>query len=144
VDRVTLRVSHGQVMASAMTAGIPVLTVVTTGARTGRRRTAPLIGVPVGEDIAVIGTHFGQTHTPGWYHNMLANPAVEVTYRDTTVAAVAREAGPGERQTIWDQAAAVYAGYQVYQRRITGRDIHVMILEAAPASPEPGRPTSAG
>jgi deazaflavin-dependent oxidoreductase (nitroreductase family) len=51
-----------------------VLTVTTTGARTGQRRTAPLLGVPAGEDIAVIGTSFGQPRTPGWYHNISCRP----------------------------------------------------------------------
>jgi deazaflavin-dependent oxidoreductase (nitroreductase family) len=62
-------------------AGLPVLTVTTTGARTGQRRSAPLVGVPAGDDIAVIGTSFGQSRTPGWYHNMRADPKVEATYR---------------------------------------------------------------
>lgn len=47
-----------------------------TGVRTGQRRTVPLLGVPAGEDIAVIGTRFGQPRTPGWYHNMRADPKV--------------------------------------------------------------------
>ncbi|MGB6579285.1 MAG: nitroreductase/quinone reductase family protein [Streptosporangiaceae bacterium] len=57
-------------------AGIPVLSVTMTGVRTGQRRTVPLLGVPAGEDIAVIGTRFGQPRTPGWYHNMRADPKV--------------------------------------------------------------------
>ena len=80
IDRILLRLSRGQVTLSGVVAGLPVLTVTTTGARTGQRRSAPLLGVPVGEDIAVIGTSFGQSRTPGWYYNMRADPKVEVTY----------------------------------------------------------------
>ena len=109
-------------------AGIPVLTVTTTGARTGQRRTVPLLGVPAGDDIAVIGTSFGQPRTPGWYHNMRADPKVEVTYRDRTVKAIAREADDRERQVIWDRARTIYAGYQAYASRIKNREIHIMIL----------------
>jgi deazaflavin-dependent oxidoreductase (nitroreductase family) len=128
VDTALLRLSNGQVTLPGALAGLPVLTVTTTGARTGQRRTAPLVGVPAGDDIAVIGTSFGQPRTPGWYHNMRANPQVEVTYRNRTVRAVAREAGDEERQAIWDRASTIYAGYQAYASRIKNRDIHIMIL----------------
>jgi len=50
IDRVLLRLSHGQVSVPEVVAGLPVLTVTTTGARTGQRRSAPLVGVPAGDD----------------------------------------------------------------------------------------------
>jgi len=128
IDRVLLRLSHGQVSVPEVVAGLPVLTVTTTGARTGQRRSAPLVGVPAGDDIAVIGTSFGQARTPGWYHNMRADPAVEVTYRDKTVKAIAREADEEEQRAIWDRARAIYAGYEAYASRIKNRPIHIMIL----------------
>jgi deazaflavin-dependent oxidoreductase (nitroreductase family) len=130
IDRVLLRLSRGQVTLPAVAAALPVLTVTTTGARTGQRRTTPLLGVPAGDDIAVIGTNFGQSRTPGWYHNMRADPKVEVAYRNKTVKAVAREAGDGEKQAIWDRARPVYVGYDAYASRIKNREIHVMILSA--------------
>ena len=110
IDRILLRLSRGQITVPGVAAGVPVLTVTTTGARTGQRRSAPLLGVPAGDDIAVIGTSFGQSRTPGWYHNMRADPKVEVTYRDKTVKAIAREAGEEERRAIWDRARTIYCG----------------------------------
>jgi deazaflavin-dependent oxidoreductase (nitroreductase family) len=128
VDLALLRLTRGRVTVPEILAGIPVLTVTTTGARTGQRRSAPLLGVPAGDDIAVIGTSFGQPRTPGWYHNMRADPQVEVTYRDKTVKAVAREADGEESQAIWDRARTIYLGYQAYASRIKTRPIHIMIL----------------
>jgi deazaflavin-dependent oxidoreductase (nitroreductase family) len=128
VDRALLRVSRGQVTLPGVVAGLPVLTVTTTGARTGQRRSAPLLGVPAGEDIAVLGTSFGQSRTPGWYHNMRADPTVEVTYRNKTIKAIAREAGDEERKAIWDRARTIYVGYEAYASRIKNRQIHVMVL----------------
>jgi hypothetical protein len=61
---------------------------------------------------------------------MRANPEVEVTYRNKTVRAVAREAGDGEKQAIWDRARAIYAGYDAYAGRIKNREIHIMVLTA--------------
>ncbi len=128
LDRFLLRRSRGQVALASLVAGIPVITVVTTGARTGRSRTTPLLGVPFGDDLAVVGTRFGQKGTPGWYYNIRADPAVEVGYRSKTVAAVAREAQGQEWQAIWAQARSIYAGYEAYARRIQGRKIPIVIL----------------
>ena len=130
IDSILLRLSRGQVTVPGVMAGVPVLTVTTTGARTGQRRSAPLLGVPAGDNIAVIGTSFGQSRTPGWYHNMRADPKAEVTYRDKTVKAIAREAGPEERRAIWDRAKTIYLGYEAYAGRIKNRQIHIMILGA--------------
>jgi len=128
VDKFVLRVSRGQVTLTGATGGIPVLTITTTGARSGRRRTTPLVGVPFGGDIAVIGAHFGQPGTSAWYHNLRARPRAEVTYRNRTVPATAREAGAGERRAILGQARKIYAGYEAYARRIGDREIPVMVL----------------
>jgi deazaflavin-dependent oxidoreductase (nitroreductase family) len=131
IDGALLRLSRGQVTVPGVLAGLPVLRVTASGARTGQRRTTPLLGVPAGDDIAVIGTSFGQPRTPGWYHNMRADPKVEVTYQDKTVKAIAREAGSQERQAIWDRARTIYAGYEAYASRIKNREIHIMVLSAA-------------
>ncbi len=128
IDRVLLRLSRGQLTLPAVLAGLPVLAVTTTGARTGQRRTTPLLGVPVGDDIALIGTSFGQPRTPGWYHNMRADPKVEVTYQNKTIKAIAREAGNEEGQAVWDRARTMYVGVEAYKSWIKNREIHIMIL----------------
>jgi deazaflavin-dependent oxidoreductase (nitroreductase family) len=128
IDKALLRLSRDRVTLPGTMAGLPVLTVTTIGARTGQRRSAPLVGVPADDDIAVIGTSFGQSRTPGWYHNMRSDPKVEVTYRDKTVKAVAREADEDEGQAIWDRARTIYVGYEAYASRIKSRQIHIMVL----------------
>jgi len=105
VDTFLLRLSKGQVTLAKVVAGLPVITIVTTGARTGRTRTAHLLGIPFAGDLAVIGTRFGLKGTPGWYYNIRADPAMQVIYRNKKVAAVAREAQGEERQAIWEQPA---------------------------------------
>ena len=128
VDKLVLRMSRGQVTLAGVAAGIPVLTITTTGARSGLRRTTPLLGVPFGGDIAIIGTNFGQPGTPGWYYNLRAKPRAEVTYQNRSVIATAREADAEERQAILGQARKIYSGYEAYARRITDREIPIMIL----------------
>jgi deazaflavin-dependent oxidoreductase (nitroreductase family) len=134
VDRLVLRLSGQRVTVPGVLAGIPVLTLTTTGAHTGQRREVPLLGVPSGDQIAVIGTRFGQPRTPGWYYNLRADPHADVGYRGRSVPVVAREADGDEREAVWARGCQIYAGYQAYARRIDQRKIHVMILEPTPAT----------
>jgi deazaflavin-dependent oxidoreductase (nitroreductase family) len=74
IDRLALRLSRERVTVPGVLAGLPVITLASTGARSGQRREVPLVGVPSGDQIAVIGTRFGQPRTPGWYSNLRAEP----------------------------------------------------------------------
>lgn len=132
IDRLVLRLTRGRATAPGVLAGLPVITLATTGARSGQRREVPLVGVPSGDQIAVIGTRFGHRRTPGWYFNLRAHPQAEVGYRGRTVPVIAREAEGDERQAAWARGCELYAGYQAYARRIDHRQIHVMVLEPAP------------
>jgi deazaflavin-dependent oxidoreductase (nitroreductase family) len=131
IDLFLLKVSGGRWTVARVLAGIPVITLVTTGARSGQRRSTPLLGVPVGDDLAIIGTRFGQHGTPGWYFNLRKQPTAEVACNGRTVAAVAREAEGSEWQEAWNGARRLYSGYEAYARRITDRKIHIMVLSAA-------------
>jgi deazaflavin-dependent oxidoreductase (nitroreductase family) len=131
IDRFLLKVSSGRLTAARVVAGIPVITVVSTGARSGEKRSTPLLGVPVGDDLAIIGTRFGQHGTPGWYYNLRTQPSAEVRYNDRSVTAVAHEAEGDEWQDAWNRARRIYSGYDAYAKRITDRQIHIMVLSAA-------------
>ena len=64
LDRVTHRLTKGRGTLPGVLAGLPTLMVTTTGRRSGEPRTTPLIAVPVGDDLALLGTNFGQPATP--------------------------------------------------------------------------------
>ena len=66
MDRWLYRRSGGRVTVPGIIAGLPVVMLTTTGARSGEPRTMPLLGVPMGDSLAVLGTHYGQKPTPGW------------------------------------------------------------------------------
>jgi F420H(2)-dependent quinone reductase len=68
---------------------------------------------------------------------MRGDPKVEVTYRNKTIRAIAREAGDDESQAIWDRARTINARYEAYASRIKNKEIHIMILSAA--SPRSGQ-----
>lgn len=129
MDRVCDKVTKGRTSVPQVLAGLPVMFVTTTGRKSGQARTTPLISVPIGDDLALIGTNFGQTDTPNWVFNLEADPAAHVRYRDHEVDVTARPATDEERDLVWKTASTVYGGYDKYQERITGREIRVFVLE---------------
>jgi deazaflavin-dependent oxidoreductase (nitroreductase family) len=131
MDKLVMRLTRGRLTLPPFLAGIPVINLVTTGAKTGKRRAMPLLGVPTEDDqLAVIGTRFGQHGTPGWYFNLMAGGPAEVEYRGRSVPVKAREAGGAEWDAIWARGRGMYAGYEAYARRIKDRAVHIVVLES--------------
>lgn len=130
MDRACRRLTRGRTSLPQVLAGLPVLFVTTTGRRSGEARTSPLIAVPCGDDLALLGTNFGQTSTPGWVFNLEADPTATVRYREVEIAAKARPASDRERDDVWAAADAVYPGYAKYRQRIQGREVRIFVLES--------------
>lgn len=134
MDKALFKVTGGRLTIPTLLAGLPVLMLTTTGARTGQRRKMPLIGIPVGEDLAVIGSNYGQKNTPGWVYNLEAEPAAIVEYRNSSLGVVARRADEVEADRVFDLGQTVYPGYAKYRMRANHRVIRVFVLEVAPPS----------
>jgi deazaflavin-dependent oxidoreductase (nitroreductase family) len=131
LDDVVLRATRGRHSAPSLLAGLPVLDLTTTGRKSGQPRTSHLISVPVGDDLAVLGTNFGQPKTPAWVFNLEAEPRGSVRYRDVSAPVLARPATQDERAEVMARSAGIYGGYEKYQERITGRDVRIFVLESA-------------
>lgn len=131
LDDAVGRLSRGRVSAPEALAGLPVLDLTTTGRRSGSPRTSHLISIPVGGDLAVLGTNFGQPRTPAWVLNLEAEPRATATYRRRTVAVVARPASSDEAREVMERSRAIYGGYEKYQQRISGRRVRIFVLESA-------------
>jgi deazaflavin-dependent oxidoreductase (nitroreductase family) len=129
LDRLALRITGGRSTVTSVTSGLPVLWLTTRGAKTGAERTVPLLGFPLEDDLAVLGTHFGHETTPGWVHNLQANAGAKVAYRGAEIPVRARPADPVEESATWDRAAKAYPGYQHYAGRASHRSIKVFVLE---------------
>lgn len=67
------------------------------------------------------------SHSPSWYHNMMAKPDVEVQIGSTTRPMRARRASDTEKAALWPRLVAMYRDYDDYQAR-TSRNIPVMVL----------------
>lgn len=128
-DRLIHKVTKGRTSAPEVLAGLPVIMVTTTGRRSGQPRTSPLIAVPVGDSLALLGTNFGQTNTPAWVFNLEADSDVTVRFHDVSCDLVARPATADERAEAWRSSAGVYGGYEKYRERVDGRDIRIFVLE---------------
>lgn len=100
---------------------MPTLTLTTTGRRTGRAHTVVLT-VPLidGPRYLIVASRGGDDISPAWYHNLCAEPAVDVSFRHgPTQAMTARVLTAGEREAAWPLVVAAYPGYDTYQRRTT-------------------------
>ncbi len=131
VDRPLFRLSGGRYTLPSVLAGLPVVMVTTTGRRSGEPRTMPLLAIPSGDDLAVIGSNFGQEHTPGWVYNLEALPEATIEYRGVSVDVTARRADDTETDTTFAAAAQIYPGYAKYRERAEHREIRVYVLAAA-------------
>lgn len=129
-DKITLKLTGGKSSASDWLAGLPPVWLITTGAKTGALRRHPLYGFPVEDDLAIIGSNFGQERHPAWVHNLLSNPEATVEYQSYVLAIRARRATDKEAAEAWRYATNVYPGYAKYRKRAAPRDIQVFILEA--------------
>ncbi|MFW5474082.1 nitroreductase family deazaflavin-dependent oxidoreductase [Knoellia sp. CPCC 206450] len=131
-DGIVGRRTQGRHSAASLATGLSVLTLTTTGRRSGVARTSPLIATPLGDDLALLGTNFGQSSTPAWALNLEANPECVVGYRGLEVPALARHATPEEADVVFDLASRSYVGYAHYRERIgDSRRIRVFVLALA-------------
>jgi len=99
------------------------------GAKSGKKRTSPLLYFRDGEDVVVIASKGGYPKNPAWYYNLMANPEARVQIRGERLQVQARLATEEERERLWPQAVASYKGYADYQARSKGREIPLVILE---------------
>lgn len=129
LDRPVHRWTRGRHTLASLLSGIPVVMLTTTGAKSGKPRTVPLLGLPTESGLAVIASNFGQRHHPAWYHNLRADP--HGTYEIDGVRHPFRavEATGEQRDRIWQAGLRIYPGWSQYERRCGGRRIAVFVLE---------------
>jgi len=107
---------------------VPTLLLTTTGRRTGKPYTTPLIYGQDGARYLVVASRGGAPTHPQWYRNLLAQPAVGVQVKAERFRARARPATPEEKPALWQVMTRIWPAYDEYQAR-TSRDIPVVILE---------------
>ncbi|HTR72916.1 MAG TPA: nitroreductase/quinone reductase family protein, partial [Solirubrobacteraceae bacterium] len=97
-------------------------------ARTGKRRTSPLVYGEDGSSLVLVASKGGYPKNPAWYHNLMAEPDTTVQVGSRRLPVRARVASAEERPKLWALMVGVYGGYEGYRRR-TEREIPLVVLE---------------
>jgi deazaflavin-dependent oxidoreductase (nitroreductase family) len=126
LDRIVSRLTRGRVVALGL---IPSALLSTRGRRTGQLRDNPLLCLPDEDGYVVIGSNWGRPEQPAWVLNLLADPAATLTLDGVAVPVKARLLDGEERTRQWARAVAVWPGYTAYEKRASGRPIHLFRLE---------------
>jgi deazaflavin-dependent oxidoreductase (nitroreductase family) len=125
IDPLLMRVSGGRLKS---TFSAPTVLLTHTGAKSGKERQTPLAYFTVGDDVVLIASKGGADHNPAWFHNLRANPEVELWNGGGGGRYRARQAEGDERQRLWDLATTFNAGFGDYQERAGGsRTIPVVV-----------------
>ncbi|WP_446663827.1 nitroreductase family deazaflavin-dependent oxidoreductase [Flexivirga sp. B27] len=108
--------------------GMQVVVFTMRGAKSGKLRRVPLMRVEHNGTYAAVASKGGAPEHPAWYHNIKANPDVEVQDGTESHDAVAREITGAERDEWWERAVAAFPPYATYQSK-TDRQIPVFLVE---------------
>ena len=106
----------------------PIVLVTVRGAKSGKLRYTPVMKVEHGGSYAMFASKGGAPENPSWYHNLVANPHVELQDGTQTKEYDARQLEGDERQEWWDRGVEAYPPYAEYQTKTT-RQIPVFLLE---------------
>jgi len=112
--------------------GAPLVLLTTTGAKSGQKRTHPVMTL-VGDDgtLYVFASKAGAPTSPDWYHNLVARPEVEVEFGTDRFDATATPVVGARRDEIYAEQARRFPGFAEYQEK-TDRVIPVVALERQP------------
>ncbi|HTA16042.1 MAG TPA: nitroreductase family deazaflavin-dependent oxidoreductase [Solirubrobacteraceae bacterium] len=109
--------------------GLPEMLLLDhVGAKSGQRRTTPLVFARDGQNVILIASKGGFPKNPAWFYNLSANPDTTIQIGSKRMSVHARVAKPEERERLWKRAVDVYGGYEDYRRR-TEREIPLIVLE---------------
>ncbi|HEX5851640.1 MAG TPA: nitroreductase family deazaflavin-dependent oxidoreductase [Solirubrobacteraceae bacterium] len=106
----------------------PSLLLDHVGAKSGTKRTSPLVYGVDGANLVLVASKGGYPKHPAWFHNLRANPDTTVQVGSSKRNVHARVAEGEERDRMWKLMVGVYGGYESYRRR-TEREIPLVILE---------------
>ncbi|MCX4885783.1 nitroreductase family deazaflavin-dependent oxidoreductase [Streptomyces sp. NBC_00847] len=128
-DQVELYESSGGTKGTTLRdTGLPVIVLTNRGVKSGKIRKTPLMRVEHDGRYAVVASQGGAPEHPVWYHNLKADPQVELQDGPEKRAYVAREISGAERDEWWERAVEAYPPYADYQKK-TARQIPVFVLE---------------
>src|SRR6202035_561483 len=96
--RVAYRASHGRI--GGRWQGADVAWITTTGRRSGRRHTTPVVCLREQGHLAVVASNGGSDHVPDWWLNLQHDPRGEVEIGRTRRPVLAHRAHPELEQCV--------------------------------------------
>ena len=108
--------------------GMPVLSLTTTGRKSGRPRSTTVIYMEDRERLVVMPSNAGSDATPAWWLNLQANPEAEVQIAKERRPVRARRATEEEAERLWPLMRERYSGFEEYQA-FTEREQPIVLLE---------------
>jgi F420H(2)-dependent quinone reductase len=128
-DQVELYESSGGTEGTTLQ-DLPVVILTTLGAKTGKIRNSPLMRVEHNGSYAVVASMGGAPTHPVWYHNVVADPRVELQDGPVRQDMLAREVTGDEKAAWLTRAVEAFPNYAEYQKN-TDREIPILVLEPA-------------
>jgi deazaflavin-dependent oxidoreductase (nitroreductase family) len=129
VDPPLMRATRGLIKTPS---GVPTVLLSHVGAKSGKQRTTPLVYFTDKDNVVLVASQTGKPRHPAWFHNVSANPEVELWARGRGGRYRAREAEGEERERLWDLAMKMYPGFDEYRLRVdrsSKRRIPVVVCE---------------
>ena len=102
--------------------------LTSTGARSGKKRTNPLVHLKLDDSYVLAASFGGAAKSPAWYHNLVANPEAEIELEGQRVKVKARMAREPERSELYAKLEQLQPRFEQYKRK-TSRVIPVVVLE---------------
>lgn len=129
VHRALIRATGGRIGGRAK--HMPVLELITTGRKTGAKRSVLLTSpLQEGDAYVVVASRGGDDHHPAWYLNVVAEPNVDVMIGGRSRRMRASVPASDERARLWAAVTALHPHYAGYQRK-TERQIPLVVLTPA-------------
>jgi len=113
---------------------VDALLLTTHGRRSGKLRTVVLQFFPDGDSMLLAAANDGGASHPGWYHNLVADPAARVEVMGRTFAVRAEELSGDEAATGWQRIVGHDPSYERYARATT-RTIPIIRLSPVSSAP---------
>jgi len=128
IDMPVSRLTRGAFIPSANWNIMPIIYLITVGAKTGVPRPIPVLCIPDGDNLVLLGSNWGNPKNPGWSYNLRVHPQAQVRKGKTVKTFTARELHGDERAIYWQKAVMFYPPYVSYERH-SGRSLPVFLLE---------------
>jgi deazaflavin-dependent oxidoreductase (nitroreductase family) len=108
-------------------AGVDILILTSTGRKSGQMRWHPVAYSTDGDRYIIVASRGGAPTSPGWYHNLVANPSAVIEVGSDVIAVEATIASGAERERLYAQHAARMPAFNEYKTKTT-REIPVVVL----------------